>query len=257
MSETTKAMLSTITVIVFLSVNSLSYGDTESISSLAQLDAKEVLSMMLLHNRLREADLNNYLVHRTYKVSNNRFNKFSEMEVSMKFLSPGRKEFSVISSTGSKFLRRKVLERLIEAEKEATEEATKRKSDITEENYKFDLVGKEEINSHLCYILETKPKRADKYLLDGKIWVDCSDYAIARIEGTPIKKPSIWTRKIHFVRNYEKIQNFWLPRVDETVTDVLIFGRSTLTIKYDEYKINLKSGEESQSSKVSTRDVQS
>lgn len=210
------------------------------------MELKEILSQMSAHSKLRETELQNYLVHRVYKVNNHRFNKYSEMEVTMKFVSPSKKEFDVLWTRGSDFLRKKVFDQLLKAEREAVG-VEKKRSDITEDNYYFGLIGREEVNSYPCYVLSITPKRPDKYLLEGTIWVETNDFAIVKIEGSPIKKPSVWTRKINFVRNYEKIQDFWLPSKDETVTDIVVFGRSVLTINYNGYHVNFKSEREARS----------
>ena len=62
-----------------------------------------------------------------------------------------------------------------------------------------------------AYVLEIKPKRNDKFLFEGRIWVDAEDYALARAEGKPVKKPSFWTKSIHFVQIYQKCGPVWFP----------------------------------------------
>jgi hypothetical protein len=48
------------------------------------------------------------------------------------------------------------------------------------------------------------PKRPDKYLFEGKVWIDSQDYAIVRIAGHPAKKLSFWIERADFVRQYQK-----------------------------------------------------
>ena len=48
------------------------------------------------------------------------------------------------------------------------------------------------------------PKRSDKYLFRGRVWVDAEDFAVARVEGQPAKSPSFWTRSVHFAQQYHK-----------------------------------------------------
>jgi hypothetical protein len=38
-----------------------------------------------------------------------------------------------------------------------------------------------------------------------------------RIEGHPAKKLSFWIRRADFVRQYQKIDGFWLPQKDQTL----------------------------------------
>ena len=82
------------------------------------------------------------------------------------------------------------------------------------------------------------PKRRDKYLFEGKIWIESSEFAIVRIEGQPAKNPSFWIKKVDFVRRYQRIDGFWLPLKDETVTDVRLIGKNIFTIDHGSYEIN-------------------
>jgi outer membrane lipoprotein-sorting protein len=40
------------------------------------------------------------------------------------------------------------------------------------------------------HLREVSPKRKEKYLFRGRIWVDAEDYALARAEGQPAKSPT-------------------------------------------------------------------
>jgi hypothetical protein len=70
------------------------------------------------------------------------------------------------------------------------------------------------------------------------VWVDQIDFAIVKMEGSPAKNPSFWTRKSHFVRRYEKHGQFWLPSTFDSDAELVIFGKSTLRIEYTHYQVN-------------------
>jgi hypothetical protein len=53
--------------------------------------------------------------------------------------------------------------------------------------------------------LQIVPKRKDKYLLRGQIWVDASTFRIRRIEGVPAKSPSIWIKGIHITLQFAQM----------------------------------------------------
>jgi len=81
------------------------------------------------------------------------------------------------------------------------------------------------------------PKRPDKYLFEGKVWIDTEDYAIVRIAGHPAKKLSFWIERADFVREYQRIDGFWLSRKDETFVKVRMYGHKVLTINHQNYSI--------------------
>jgi hypothetical protein len=87
-------------------------------------------------------------------------------------------------------------------------------------------------------VLEAIPRRADKYLFTGRIWIHRSEFSIVRIAGQPARNPSFWISRVEFVRRYQKIGEFWLPAHNESKTQVKLFGRNILTIEYDDYEIS-------------------
>jgi hypothetical protein len=43
---------------------------------------------------------------------------------------------------------------------------------------------------------------------------------------------SFWVTRADFVRQYEKIGDFWLPAKDETFVDVKLYGKKILSIEH-------------------------
>jgi hypothetical protein len=100
------------------------------------------------------------------------------------------------------------------------------------------MVGLDTLETGPAYVLSVTPKTANKYLIDGKIWVDASDYSIVRIEGQPAKNPSFWVRSVHFVHTYQKVDQFWFASSTHTTSEIRIFGESELTIDNSDYTLN-------------------
>jgi hypothetical protein len=92
------------------------------------------------------------------------------------------------------------------------------------------------VDGRMAYGIEVIPKRQDKSLFRGRIWVDAEDYALARVEGEPAKNPSFWTRNVYFVQQYQKKGPFWFPVMTTSVTDARMFGATDVNIRYFDYK---------------------
>ena len=88
-----------------------------------------------------------------------------------------------------------------------------------------------------CIVARAIPKRSDKYLFEGKVWIDTHDYAVVRIAGHPAKKLSFWIEQADFVREYQKIDGFWLSKKDETFVKVRMYGQKVLTIDHSNYSV--------------------
>lgn len=201
------------------------------------LSADEVVGRMLKMNQARAAALQQYASERHYVADNPQFSKRAEVEVQELYAQPGRKDLKIISASGSALVQHKVIDKLIEAEIEAARQENRDQTDVTPQNYEFRLIGVQEIDDRSCYVLNVTPRVPKKYLMQGQIWVDASEFAIVRMEGSPAKNPSFWTKKVHFVRRYGKHGQFWLPASVESESELWIAGKSTLRIEYSEYRI--------------------
>jgi Outer membrane lipoprotein-sorting protein len=200
--------------------------------------ADEVVRRVTEMDKARASKLRRYSSERRYIAENRKFSKRAEVVVQESYVAPDRKELNIVSETGSSLVRRRVIDKLIEAELDAVRDENRDQTHINLENYAFKLSGVEQMDGRSCFVLEVAPKIAKKYLMRGRVWIDRSDYAIVRLEGSPAKNPSIWTRDVHFVRRYEKHGPFWLPVSMESESKILVAGKSTLRIEYSNYQID-------------------
>ncbi len=213
--------------------------DTTPIPGPSPLTVEQVVRNLEQMNLRRVEALRAYQATRTYRVVYQGFpaNRNAEMVVKVNYLSSGKKEFVIQSATGSKLIVERVLEKLLEAEKEAMGSEIQQRSALTDDNYRFTLIGYESTPSGSMYVLNVEPRRKDKFLYQGRIWVDARDFAVVRIEAEPAKNPSFWTRKTDIVQVYTKVSEFWLPAYNHSVTSIRLGGNADLTIEYTGYKI--------------------
>ncbi len=109
---------------------------------------------------------------------------------------------------------------------------------IAPQNYTFQLMGKDAIGSAECLVVRALPRRKERDLFQGNIGVDDHTFAVLKIAGDLAKSPSFCVKQVHFVREYRRIGEFWLPSREQAVSLVRIFGRETLPVEYYEYAIN-------------------
>jgi len=190
------------------------------------------------HNEGRRAALLDYTVLRTYQVIDVGGKVHAQEIGRMEFRAPDKKTFVMTSETGSGLVRYLALNPLIAGEIEAAAGKEHRDSAITAANYNFRLLGEQQVGPYRCFVAQAIPKRRDKYLFEGKIWIDTDDYAVVRIEGHPAKKLSFWIERADIVRQYQKIGKFWLPQEDETFVQVRLYGKKVLTIDHQNYVVN-------------------
>jgi hypothetical protein len=212
--------------------------DTVPSPTRALLSEEQVVQNLVQMNLHRLQALHAYQGSRTYRVEYRGFpgNRAAGMVVNVKYAS-GKKDFVVTSSTGSRLIVDKVLKKLLEAEAEATDEEKQRSSALTEENYRFTLIGCETGTPVATYVLKVEPRTEGKFLYRGRIWVDGQDFAVVRLQGEPAKNPSFWTKKTEIVQQYMKVGDFWLPARNRSITTVRLGGHAELTIEYKDYEI--------------------
>jgi hypothetical protein len=201
------------------------------------LTAVQVIQRMLELDNWRRSALQQYTSNRRYVADNEKFSKHAEVAVQEKYVYPGKKEFETLSESGSDYIRRKVISKLIEAELDAAQNENRDQTRMTPENYKFELLGTEEQEGHPCFLISVIPNHSKKYLMKGRIWVDQEDFAIVRMEGSPAKNPSFWTKSVRFTRCYQKHGPFWLAASIESESEIFIAGKSSLKIEYSDYVI--------------------
>jgi hypothetical protein len=195
----------------------------------------DVVARMMARDSWRQASLQGYTGSRRYVLENARHHKRAEMLVSVTCLDDGSKQFRTVSSTGWGLARSHVFPKLLESESEASRPEVHERSRITPENYSFAMTGTDSVNQRPAWVISVTPRTENKYLIQGKIWVDMDDCSIVRIEGKPAKGPSFWVRSVQFVHVYRKDGPFWLPASDRSVTDARILGETELTIEYFDY----------------------
>jgi len=199
------------------------------------IDESRLFSELLTHTEIRNAALAGYTEQRTYQVTDLTGRVRAQEVGQMEYRAPDKKTFVTTSESGSVLVRSLALNPLIASEIDAASAKQHHDSAITPANYTLELLGEQQIGTYRCIIARAKPKRPDKYLFEGKVWIDLEDFAVVRIAGHPAKKLSFWIERVEFVREYQKIDGFWLSKKDETHVQVRMYGKKVLTIDHQNY----------------------
>jgi len=216
----------------------LALASATSGSAAAPLTAEQIVDRMVQADDQRLAAFAGYTGARHYHFENGSFGKRADVTVRVLCDPTGARTFDVVEESGSGFVRNKVIRRMIDAEREASEKGEHQQTRIIPGNYEFRLLGSGVVAGRPAYVLEITPRTNNKYLVRGRIWVDAEDFAIARVEGTPAKSISFWVRSVHIVQQYNRVGPLWLPVTNESQAKVRIFGSTELKIDYFDYVLN-------------------
>jgi hypothetical protein len=214
-------------------------GQTSAPQSGDALTAQQIATRLAENNRKRHQDLRAYTGEREYHLLYTGFPSRHEADlvVRVNYQAPAEKQFTVVSQSGSTVIVNRVFKKLLETETETADAENQARSAVSSENYGFELLGEEQLNGRLSYILKVEPKTQNRLLYRGKIWVDAEDFAVAKIEAEPARKPSFWISNTVVHHSYRKIGEFWVPEQNESTTEVRLGGHAVLSIKYRDYKL--------------------
>jgi hypothetical protein len=203
------------------------------------LTTEEIVQKLVAMNLRRSEAFHSYHGTRKYRVEYQSFlsTLSAEMLVEVQYLAPETKHFTIRSSTGSKLIIDKVFKKLLEAEEDALSKYGQRSTALNGENYDFKLVDYVRSPSRSMYILAVTPKTKSKFLFRGRVWVDADDFAVVRLEAEPAKNPSFWTKNSEIEQLYMKVNDFWLPERNHSISSIRLGGRAELTIDYQNYQI--------------------
>ena len=203
------------------------------------LGADEIVTRMMQHDAERRAALTDYQSERTYQMDYKGpiGERHAKMLVKMEYSAPDKKQFTVLSESGSTIFCHQVISKLMEGEQEGALEANRMRSMLSPANDHLKLVGEETLEGEPAWVLEVAPKDESRFNYKGKVWVSKQDYAVMRIVGSPAKNPNFLMGNSKFDYRYARSGSFWLPERNDTVSHLRIGGEIKLTVDYGQYQI--------------------
>jgi outer membrane lipoprotein-sorting protein len=175
-----------------------------------------------------------YRVTREYKLfGKERVTTKSEVIADITFVTPDLKKY-VIQHTDGNVMGEKIVHRVLDGEVGVAKDSSS--TDISRDNYDVHFIREEEVSARRCYVLELLPRRNDKNLLRGEVWVDANTYLLQRVEGQPAKSSSWWVRDMRIVLLYSDVDGMWLQTALEATANVRILGPSAIVssdMKYE------------------------
>jgi hypothetical protein len=142
--------------------------------------------------------------------------------------------YTIVSETGSDYIRNKVLKAVLKREQELVADGECSRSELTLENYTFTDATTGDGERYVTL----KPKRKDVLLVDGRMVLSQDGSQLLRVEGRLSKNPSFWTSLVNVIRHYARIDGVRVPIATESTAKVKFAGVSHLDVHYEYDTIN-------------------
>ena len=185
-----------------------------------------------------------YTVTEHYAVykNNDETHSVAEMTVKTDYREETGKSYTILSQSGSSIIRSLVLGAILDAEKRINLPANREGSWLTSANYAMKLKSgaTELLDGRNCVALTITPRHKAPNMIEGTLWVDAKDGSIVRIEGISSQSPSVFTGPAHVMRQYANVNGFAMATQARAVSNSFLFGRTTVTIDYRDYQIQLR-----------------
>jgi hypothetical protein len=161
----------------------------------------------------------------------------AEYELKRRYAAPKTLEYTPLRFAGDGFVRSNVIVRLLQADVDHVAKQEGPQTAIDEQNYNFKLLkSSEEVNGHPCWAFKVKPRKKRPGLFSGRVYIDMNTGALRRAEGSIVKSPSWWIKKVEFVQDYDEIGGFFLPVRLQSMAKARVIGRAVVTILHRDYE---------------------
>jgi hypothetical protein len=137
---------------------------------------------------------------------------------------------------GDGMVNKEIISRYLSAEVEAQKQQSPAVA-VSPQNYKFKYKGINRSTGRDVYVFEVSPRQKRENLFKGEIWIDTTTFLKVQESGYLVKNPSMFLKKVAFVRKYEIRDGISVPRQVQSVADVRFVGKAELTIDFSNFSI--------------------
>lgn len=163
----------------------------------------------------------------------------------------GQITYRKITFQGDNTIKNDVIARYLQAEKEAAEKGGN--LGRTPDNYKFKYYGAYGEGEWRLHLFELTPKQKKPGLFHGWLWIEAKTGLPVREQGEFVKNPSIFLKRVEFVRDYEIRDGVAVPIKVDSQVQTRIAGKAEISIRYS----NVEKAEETPASQAQTDSLKS
>jgi hypothetical protein len=142
---------------------------------------------------------------------------------------------------GDGVVNKEIISRYLSAEVEMQRQQSPATA-VTPDNYKFKYKARISSGAQTVHVFEVTPRQKREGLFKGEVWIDASTFLKVQESGYLVKNPSIFLKKVAFVRKYQIRDGISVPSKVQSVADVRFVGKAELTIDFTNFAIDARAG---------------
>jgi 3-deoxy-D-manno-octulosonate 8-phosphate phosphatase KdsC-like HAD superfamily phosphatase len=159
--------------------------------------------------------------------------KQGKLQALRKVSNVGKITYNALQFIGDKTIKNEVIAKYLNADTEV--QTSTDDISITPANYKFKFKGLQDRDGIRAYVFQVSPHHKKVGLYKGDLWIDPQTYMPLRESGRFVKSPSIFLKKIEFVRTFNLKDGIAVPEHLESKLQTRIFGPVNLNIDFSNF----------------------
>jgi hypothetical protein len=156
----------------------------------------------------------------------------------------GKVTYEVLSFMGDNMIKKDVIARYMTAEVKSSSNGDAEAIAINTHNYRFRYRGAYGDGDWRLHLFELKPRRKRAGLFEGWLWVEDRTGLPVRESGRFVTTPSVFLKRVEFVRDYEIRDGLALPSSIASDIVTRVVGLARINIRFHGISFNGARGEQ-------------
>jgi hypothetical protein len=167
-----------------------------------------------------------------------KLNKKAKMSALRRVSALGRITYEKLRFDGDGTFKKQIISRYLSAEAEAQQDPSLAIA-LTPDNYNFKYKGKTQLDGRDAHLFDVSPKRKRQGVFRGQLWIDAATFLRVQESGYLVKSPSVFVKRVAFVRKYQIRDGVSVPKQEQSFTDTRLgVGRAEMTIDFSNFAID-------------------
>lgn len=210
--------------------SSIAFGFDPLATDKRELDGQAFLDQYLNATRGQDEKLRGLAMDCEIEASLPSLNRKGKFHALRQISKLGQITYRKITFQGDNTVKNDVIARYLQAEKEAAEKGVN--LGRTPENYKFKYFGAYGEGDWKLHLFELTPKEKKPGLFHGWLWIEAQTGLPVREQGEFVKNPSIFLKRVEFVRDYELREGVAVPVKVDSQIQTRVAGKAEISIRY-------------------------